>query len=59
MPQSGDLVSADEPAAAETAVQARPESKYSRTQVNAAGATLIDPATSLNDLRRARAIVNN
>ena len=38
-------------------VQDRPE--YSRTQVNAAGATLIDPASSLNDLRRARAIVNN
>ena len=39
------------------AARSRPE--YSRTQVNAAGATLIDPASSLNDLRRARMIVNN
>ena len=55
--ESGDLVSVDEPAAAEMMVQDRPE--YSRTQVNAAGATLIDPASSLTDLRRARAIVNS
>ena len=55
--ESGDLVSVDEPAAAEMMVQSRPE--HSRTQVNAAGATLIDPAGSLNDLRRARAIINN
>ena len=55
--ESGDLVSVDEPAAVEMMVQDRPE--YSRTQVNAAGATLIDPANSLTDLRRARAIVNN
>ena len=35
----------------------RPE--YSRTQVGAAGSTLIDPSSSLNDLRHAREIVNN
>ena len=38
---------------------ARSRPEYSRTQVNAAGAALIDPESSLNDLRRARAIVNN
>ena len=35
----------------------RPE--YSRTHVGAAGSTLIDPSSSLNDLRHAREIVNN
>ena len=55
--ESGDLVSVDESGAAEMMVQSRPE--HSRTQVNAAGATLIDPASSLTDLRRARAIINN
>ena len=65
MPRTDDLASAKEPAAAGApsgsaivpTVRTRPE--YSRTQVGAAGATLIDPTSSLNDLRRARTIVNN
>ena len=65
MPRTDDLASVKEPVAAGArsgsatvpTVWTRPE--YSRTRINAAGAALIDPASSLNDLRRARAIVNN
>ena len=65
MHKSDDRMSVEELGTAEaqtgstTGAAARSRPEYSRTQVNAAGATLIDPASSLNDLRRARAIVNN
>ena len=59
MHKSDDRMIVEEPGTAEArtsstagpAARSRPE--HSRTQVNAAGATLIDPASSLNDLRRA------
>ena len=65
MPRIDDLASVEEPVAAGarsdsatvSTVRTRPE--YSRTRVNAAGAALVDPASSRNALRRARAIVNN
>ena len=64
MPRADDLASAKEPAAgarsgSATVPAARTQPEYSRTQVGAAGSTLIDPTSSLNDLRRARTIVNN
>ena len=65
MPEADDLVGVDEALAADvrsgsaTGSMAWTEPEYSRTQVSAAGAALIDPSSSLNDLRRARAIVNN
>ena len=65
MPEADDLASVDESLAADvrsgsaTGSMAWTEPEYSRTQVSAAGAALIDPSSSLNDLRRARGIVNN
>ena len=65
MPGTDDLASVEEPVAAgarsgtATVPTVRTRPAYSRTQVTAAGAALIDPESSLNDLRRARAIVHN
>ena len=58
-------MSADEPGATEAQTgstagpTARSRPEYSRTQVNAAGTTLIDSASAPSGLRRARAIVHN
>ena len=65
MPEADELVGADEALAADvlsvsaTGSMAWTAPEYSRTQVSAAGAALIDPSSSLNDLRHAREIVNN
>ena len=65
MREADDLASVDEALAADvrsgsaTGSMAWTAPEYSRTQVSAAGAALIDPSSSLNDLRRARAIINN
>ena len=65
MPRTDGRVSVDELGTAEAQTgstadpTARSRPEYSRTRINAAGATLIDPESSLNDLRHARAIVNN
>ena len=65
MPRTDGRVSVDELGTAEAQMgstadpTARSRPEYSRTRINAAGATLIDPESSLNDLRHARAIVNN
>ena len=42
-----------------TSEASSPQPLYSRTQVNAAGDALIAPSSSLDDLRNARAVVNN
>ena len=65
MPEADELVGADEALAADvrsgsaTGSMTWTAPEYSRTQVSAAGATLIDPSSSLNDLRHAREFVNN
>ena len=65
MPRTDDLANVEEPVVAgarsgsATVPTARTRPEYSRSRINAAGAALIDPASSLNDLRRTRAIVNN
>ena len=65
MPRTDGRVSVDELGTAEAQTgstadpTARSRPEYSRTRINAAGATLIDPESFPNDLRHARAIVNN
>ena len=65
MPEESDLASVDEPLvegarpALVKGPTARTRPEFSRTRVGAAGTALINPASSLSDLRRARTIVNN
>ena len=54
-----DLPAAEAHSSSATAATAWTRPEHSRTRVGAAGAKLIDPSATLNDLRRARAIVNN
>ena len=65
MPEADDGVSVDEPVVAGAGLDATvvpmvwTKPKHSRTRVSAAGTKLIDPLSSPNELRHARAIINN